>query len=175
MKHKLLTSLAILACASPQITRAQQVALSGKVVDSAGTPLAGVTLKVKGTNTVTSTNETGLFTFNVPPRSTILVSAIGYVSQELTISSKNTLMVTLLPDNSSIDEVVVTALGIQRNARSLGYAAQKVSAEDLTANKQTNVVNALQGKVSRRNHIQHRRCAWTRSQHTDPRNQLHRS
>ncbi len=148
MKNKLLTTLAVLACSYPQITRAQQVALSGKVVDSNGAPLSAVTLKVKNSTTTTRTNEKGLFTFNVPHHSVILISAIGYVTQEVSIADRNTLMITLQTDNAHIDEVVVTALGIKRNERSLGYAAQKVSAEDLTVNKQSNVVNALQGKVA---------------------------
>lgn len=148
MKNKLLTTLAVLACSYPQITRAQQVSLSGKVVDADGAPLSAVTLKVKNSPTTTKTNEKGLFTFNVPNHSVILISAIGYVTQEVNVADRNTLIVTLQTDNAHIDEVVVTALGIKRNERSLGYAAQKVSAEDLTVNKQSNVVNALQGKVA---------------------------
>ena len=148
MKNKLLTTLAVLACSYPQITRAQQVSLSGKVVDADGAPLSAVTLKVKNSPTTTKTNEKGLFTFNVPNHSVILISAIGYVTQEVNVADRNTLIVNLQTDNAHIDEVVVTALGIKRNERSLGYAAQKVSAEDLTVNKQSNVVNALQGKVA---------------------------
>lgn len=147
MKKALLTSLCVMACGI-QAVNAQQIPIAGKITDQNSAPIAGVTISVKGTNVAAITNANGLFTLNADQNATLVISSVGYLSQEINISSRKTINVSLASSDQALDEVVVTALGIQRNERSLGYATQKVSGDVLTANKQANVVNALQGKVA---------------------------
>src|SRR5690606_17490333 len=147
MKSAILTLSCVLAYGM-QVLNAQQIPIAGKVTDSSGTPLAGVTITVKGTNLAATCNQNGLFTINANQNATLIISSVGYQSQELAVAGRKTINIMLSTNDQEIDEVVVTALGIERSERSLGYAAQKVSAENLTANKQSNVVNALQGKVA---------------------------
>ena len=147
MKSAILTLSCVLAYGM-QVLNAQQIPIAGKVTDSSGTPLAGVTITVKGTNLAATSNQNGLFTINANQNATLIISSVGYQSQELDVAGRKTINIMLSTNDQEIDEVVVTALGIERSERSLGYAAQKVSAENLTANKQSNVVNALQGKVA---------------------------
>ncbi len=148
MKRHLLTTMCIMASSALYVVHAQQTSVAGKVTDGSGNPVSGATITIKGTNQGTSTNESGLFTLNANPNATVVISGVGYQTQEINLAGRNTLSVSLQPSNTAIDEVVVTALGIERSERSLGYAAQKVSSEDLNVNKQANLVNALQGKVA---------------------------
>lgn len=148
MRKHVMTAVCLLAYSSLQVVQAQQLAVAGKITDQQGQAIPRATIQVKGTSSSTSSTENGLFTINSSANATLIISAIGYQTQEISVMGRNTIAITLQSDEQNIDEVVVTALGIQRSERSLGYAAQKVSAEILTANKQNNVVNALQGKVA---------------------------
>lgn len=123
--------------------------LSGKVVDEQGVPLPGVTILLKGTTTGTSTDANGAYTLTVPDGSGILLfSFIGFATQEVNIQNRTTVDITLIQDIQSLDEVVVTALGITRDERSLGYATQNVQGENLTFTKEQNVIGSLAGKVA---------------------------
>ena len=148
MNRKAITLLSIVACSSFQLVKGQQITVSGKITDTKGQALSGVTISNLQNTNSTQTSSTGLFSINVPSNSTLVVSLMGYKKQEIPLNGRTTLQITLDDDEKALDEVVVTALGIKRNERSLGYAAQRVDASTLTANKQTNVVNALQGKVA---------------------------
>lgn len=147
MRKDLFSFSCAIVC-SLQVLNAQQIPIAGKVTNVNGAPLPGVTISIKGTNVAVTSNQNGLFTLNANQNAILVISSIGYQSQEIAVDGRKTINVTLTSSDQEIDEVVVTALGIQRTERSLGYAAQKVSAETLTANKQNNVVNALQGKVA---------------------------
>lgn len=147
MKKILLTISCAMAC-SLQVLNAQQIPIAGKITDSNGNPIAGVTVNVKGTTISATTNANGLFSINANQNAVLIISSVGFKTQEVPIGGRKSLAVVMESSEEAIEEVVVTALGIQRSERSLGYAAQKVSAETLTANKQNNVVNALQGKVA---------------------------
>ena len=147
MKKALLTFSCAVACCM-QVVNAQQIPIAGKVTDPTGTPIAGVTVNIKGTNVAATTNQNGLFTINADQNAVLIISSVGFTSQEINVAGRKSIAITLLSEERGLEEVVVTALGIQRSERSLGYAAQKVSAETLTANKQNNIVNALQGKVA---------------------------
>jgi TonB-linked SusC/RagA family outer membrane protein len=132
----------------PQLLLAQSRTVSGTVTDERGAPLASVSVVQRGTNTGTVTTETGTFTITVTGASPVLqFSYAGFQPQELPVGNSDTYNVTLSAAGT-LSEVVVTALGITRERRSLGYSAQGVSAEDLTRNRQPNIVNALQGKVA---------------------------
>src|SRR5690606_20695590 len=126
MKRHLLTTMCIMASSALYVVHAQQTSVAGKVTDGSGNPVSGATITIKGTNQGTSTNESGLFTLNANPNATVVISGVGYQTQEINLAGRNTLSVSLQPSNTAIDEVVVTALGIERSERSLGYAAQKV-------------------------------------------------
>ena len=126
-----------------------EIAVTGRVTDENGSVFPGVNVLVKGTTTGTSTDADGKYSLSVPDENSILVfSAIGYLSQEVSVGSKSTINVGLKPDVTALEEVVVTALGIERSAKSLGYATSKVNAEQFTTNRTPNIMNSLQGKIA---------------------------
>ena len=127
----------------------QPVQVTGKVSDSGGAGLPGVTVKLKGSDVGASTDINGLYTINVPNGNASLVfTYLGFVSQEVAVGGRTTVNVQMLEATSALSEVVVTALGIKREARSLGYATTSVNTDQLTASRTTNVGNSLQGKVA---------------------------
>jgi TonB-linked SusC/RagA family outer membrane protein len=124
--------------------------IRGSVTESAtGSTLPGVVVKLKGTTVAVSTNNNGEYSIKVPVSGgTLTFSFIGYVTNEVPVGTQTTINVALATESRELNEVVVTALGIRREERSLAYTAQSVTGKDLTQNKQANVVNALQGKVA---------------------------
>lgn len=121
----------------------------GKVVDENGEPLAGVSILLKGSATGTTTDADGNYSLTVPDGNQILVfSFIGFASQEVSIQNRTTVDVILLGDITSLDEIVVTALGITRDERSLGYATQQIKGENLTFTNDQNVIGSLAGKIA---------------------------
>jgi TonB-linked SusC/RagA family outer membrane protein len=145
---RLYLGLAFLLCSTA--IRAQQIEVSGTVSsDGDASALPGVNVSVKGTSVGTQTNEKGQYSLRANSGNTVLVfSYIGYESQEVTIGSRTRIDVTLKSDNKMLNEVVVTALGITRQKKDLGYATQGVTSSEIVQNRQTNLVNALQGKVA---------------------------
>jgi TonB-linked SusC/RagA family outer membrane protein len=132
----------------PILVFSQTRQITGIVSDEQGLPLSSVSVLQKGTTNGTITDERGGFTINVTGAAPVLVfSFAGRTSREVAVGNSNTYNVSL-SSNGALSEVVVTALGIRREKRSLGYSVQTVNSEDLNVNRQTNVVNALQGKVS---------------------------
>jgi TonB-linked SusC/RagA family outer membrane protein len=127
-----------------------QISVSGKVTSgSDGTPLPGVNILVKGTTSGTITDAEGNYTVDVPTGDGVLIfSFVGYVTQEVPIAGKTTLDVALPADATELSEVVVTALGIEREKRDLGYAVQEINGDDITQARETNIGNALAGKVA---------------------------
>jgi len=133
-----------------QVT-AQNRNISGRVTDRAsGEGLPGVTVLVKGTTNGVSTNADGTYTIgNVPASGGIIVfSSIGYISTEQPIGADNQLNAVLANDTKQLSEVVVTALGIEKDTRTLGYATQELKADQIAQKSEPNVLNTLQGKVS---------------------------
>ena len=122
--------------------------IRGKVVDSKGESLPGVSVRVKGTAVGTTTDAQGNFSLNAPDNGTLIFSYIGYISQEITVNGRAIINVTLSEDSQMLGEVVVTALGIERSSKSLNYAAQTVKTADLNQAKETNLINSLAGKVA---------------------------
>lgn len=123
--------------------------ITGKVTSQAdGSSLAGVNIILKGTQTGTSTDASGAFSLSVPEDRAVLVfSFIGYVSQEVAIGNQSVINISLVESAENLNEVVVTALGIKREERSLGYSVGKVDGKDLSRVAQENVLNGLAGKV----------------------------
>jgi TonB-linked SusC/RagA family outer membrane protein len=127
----------------------QQQPITGKVIDSKGEPLTGVNVIIKGTMIGSTTDISGKFTINAPDRNGILVfSFIGYTPQEISINGRSTVDATLAEELTTLNEVVVTALGIKREARTLGYATSDIKKAEIAENRSATALGALQGKMS---------------------------
>jgi len=133
-----------------QVLVAQTKEISGKVTSADdGSTLPGVSVSVKGTTLGTITDMEGAFRLKVPQDvKTLVFTFVGMATQEVAVGSQTTFNVKMLSDNIAVDEVVVTALGISREKKALGYAVQDVKGDEITRAKETNVVNSLQGRIS---------------------------
>jgi TonB-linked SusC/RagA family outer membrane protein len=127
---------------------AQTGLLKGKVSDENGSAIPGVTVKIKGASGGVATDGGGTFQINAPRGSVLIISAIGYGTKEIAVTNQQTLNISLLTDNQQLNEVVVTALGVKRDKRTLTYSTQQLNAQEITNTRENNVVNALTGKVS---------------------------
>lgn len=133
---------------NPKIER-KRVLITGKVIDEKGAGFPGVNILLKGTSVGTVSGNDGDYSINVDSESSILVfSFVGYLNQEITVGNRSVIDVIMALDESNLEEVVVTALGIEKSAKSLGYATSTVKSDELTINRTPNVMNALQGKVA---------------------------
>lgn len=122
--------------------------IRGNILDAKGEPVIGATVMEKGTTNGTITDYDGNFVLQAHEGGSIEVSYIGYQTQMLTAVSGKTMSVILKEDTEVLDEVVVTALGIKREEKALGYSVQKIKADDITAVKGVTVASSLTGKVS---------------------------
>ncbi|NVO85082.1 SusC/RagA family TonB-linked outer membrane protein [Hymenobacter terrestris] len=149
MKKFLLSVLPLVAFSATQVI-AQTRTISGRVTDrSSGEGLPGVTVLLKGTNNGISTNSDGSYTLTVPAAGgTLTFSSIGFSSIERVIGTEASVNVGLSADSKVLSEVVVTALGIERDVRTLGYATQEIKAAQISQKSEPNVLSALQGKVA---------------------------
>ena len=146
---KCLLKLIVLLCLSSASAMAQTV--TGRVTSGVdGSPLPGVSVLVKSTTTGTTTDTDGRYTINVQdPNAVLVVSFIGFASQEVEVGNRTTIDVTLNEDVQQLNEVVVTALGISRETKTLVYATEQVKPAQLTEVRDANnVLNSLQGKVT---------------------------
>ena len=148
MKTKFSGMLALFMALVVQFAFAQEKTVSGTVSDASGLPLPGTTVLVKGTSSGTSTDFDGNYSITVNQGQSLVFSFVGYTTQEIVVGASNTINVTMSEDAESLEEVVVTALGISREKKSLGYASQEVSGEDVSTVVVDNVVSSLSGKVS---------------------------
>ncbi len=148
MKTKFSGILTLLLAFVVQLTFAQEKTISGTVSDGSGLPLPGATVLVKGTSSGTSSDFDGKYSIKVNQGQTLVFSFVGYTTKEVAVGASNTINVTLQEDAEALEEVVVTALGIKREERSLGYAAQGVKGGDLTEARESNLSNALSGKIA---------------------------
>ncbi|HEY4337981.1 MAG TPA: SusC/RagA family TonB-linked outer membrane protein [Puia sp.] len=129
-------------------TQAQSGKVRGVVTGKPdGAPLDGVTIRVKGTARATQTNNEGKFEITASSSEIIQFSFVGYAPVDLPASETN-LQVTLEPTKGALNEVVVTALGIVRQKKSLGYAVQELKAKDISETSEANLVNTIEGKVA---------------------------
>jgi TonB-linked SusC/RagA family outer membrane protein len=129
---------------------AQSRTLTGTVTDSDdGSTLPGVSVVVKGTSVGTVTDIDGKFSLNVPKDATTLrFSFVGYSTQEVEISSTSSFKISLEKATLSVDEVVVTAMGIQKDRKALGYAVQGVKEEEIVRTRNSDLAGAMQGKIA---------------------------
>ena len=146
MKLKFNGFLALLLVLITQITFAQDIAVTGAVTDQSGLPIPGVNVVVKGTSGGTQTDFDGNFKITASQGQTLVFSFLGMKTVQLPASA--TMRVKMADDSVQLEGVVVTAFGIKRQKKELGYATSNVSAKDLTEVSNTNVFESLSGKVA---------------------------
>ncbi|UII24482.1 SusC/RagA family TonB-linked outer membrane protein [Fulvivirga maritima] len=123
--------------------------VTGKIIDETGASLPSVMIQVKGTTRGTTTTLDGEYEISVKdPNATLVFSYIGYKKQRIPLNGRNILNVTLSEDVEKLSEVVVTALGVEREEKAIGYSVQSIGADEIATVKSTNPINSLAGKVS---------------------------
>lgn len=131
------------------VVMAQTRTVTGTVTDkSDGGPIPGVSILVKGSSIGAQTNAEGKFSIAVPNGGTLVFKFVGYTGKEVTVGSSSTVNVALEQDSKQLGEVVVTALGISREKKALGYSASSISKEELTKTSPVSMMDGLQGKVA---------------------------
>ena len=129
--------------------RAQTRLLTGTVRSADENPLPGVNVVLKGTTLGATTDATGKFTLNIPDDAAVVTfSSIGFTTEEAVVGNRSILTITLQSDIRSLSEVVVTAFGVKKEVKSLGYGVQEIKGQQLTEARATNVANALSGKIA---------------------------
>ena len=147
MNKKINYFLTFLALLFLQGVMAQSNTVTGTVSDNSGSPLPGVNVVEKGTSNGTSTDFDGNYSITVSSDATLVFSSLGYATKEMVASNSN-LNVSLNEDASQLDEVVITALGIRKETKALGYSLTQVGGEELSTIKTPNAINSLQGKIA---------------------------
>lgn len=120
----------------------------GRVVDVSGEPLIGATIREKGGTRGTVTDIEGNFILSVPDSAVLQVSFVGYESIEVSVGGRKTLEIQLRENTVMLDNVIITALGLEKKEVSLAYSIQKVKGEELTRMKEVNMITALAGKAA---------------------------
>ncbi|WP_398454570.1 SusC/RagA family TonB-linked outer membrane protein [Sphingobacterium thalpophilum] len=147
MKRKLLLILSGVMLSSS--LWAQTKTISGKVTSAAdGTSMSNVTVTIKGKSISTQTNSDGTFTINAEPGDILLFRAVGSSESQKLVGSGNVINVVLVRSEEVLDEVVVTAMGVKKEKRALGYAVQDIGSSELMKNKSPNLINSLAGKIA---------------------------
>jgi TonB-linked SusC/RagA family outer membrane protein len=129
------------------ITAFSQI-IKGTVTDDNKNPIGNVTVQVKGTSRISQTDQAGKYSIDASANDVLVFSSVGFTKQEVAVNGKQSLNVSLASDTRSMEEVTVTALGISKKSRGLGYAATNVKPDELTVNRTPNPINALEGKVA---------------------------
>lgn len=130
------------------VSFAQQRLISGNIIDEYGIPLPGVNIVIKGTTTGTQSDFDGNFSIEAKDGDVLVFTFVGLKTVELPVtSSTSDISLTMQEDASQLDEVVVTALGIKRNSKALGYSVKSIESEEITENSEPDLVRSLNGKV----------------------------
>jgi TonB-linked SusC/RagA family outer membrane protein len=128
---------------------AQTKEVTGRVTNSAGSPVPGASIKLKGGKAGTSAAADGTFKIMVPASSSaLIISGVGFEQQEVTVGTSGTISIALKESNAALTEVVVTALGISRDKKAISYSAQTVTADAIASGGRPNLVDDLNGKVA---------------------------
>jgi ferric enterobactin receptor len=144
---QLLTLLLLLIVMLPSLGMAQQRNISGTIRGENQSPLGGATITVKNTNRSTQTDVNGRFSIQAATGDILVTTYVGYEPQEFKVNNSSVVTVTMKASSGNLSEVVVTALGIKKERKALGYAVTELNAQELMKNKNTNIVNSLAGKV----------------------------
>ncbi|KAA1243025.1 SusC/RagA family TonB-linked outer membrane protein [Aquimarina sp. RZ0] len=150
MFRKLLMFLLVLSLINVQSILAQDSTISGQITDEKeGIPLPGVNVIVKGTSIGVLSDFNGNYSIKVPSQGTVLVfSSLGFSSKEIIVADQSVINVVLMQELEKLDEVVVTALNIKRNQKTLGYSITQLKSDAIAKVKTTNAINSLQGKIA---------------------------
>jgi len=145
MRRKLLLLVSSVACLFA-IANAQTPPIKGTIKNEKGNAVPAATIKIKGTNTGTQTDDSGNFTLTVAPGKTLIISAVGYATSD--VKAQDNLQIILKEKSSDLTEVVVTANSIKREQRSLGYSASTIKAAELTQGQSPSALTSLSGRVA---------------------------
>ncbi|MFY0253905.1 SusC/RagA family TonB-linked outer membrane protein [Chitinophaga sp. 30R24] len=148
MRRSLLLTTLLFLCCCITAWAQDKKAVAGIVKDEKGTLLPGVTIKEKNATNGTLTGPDGKFKIQVAPNATLVVSYIGFINQEVPVTGQSDVTIVLKEDNKNLNEVVVTAMGIKREAKALGYSVSTVSSKEITESGSTNFASALYGKAA---------------------------
>ena len=132
---------------TPTAVQQQKTTVAGTVTDAAGEPIIGASIVVKGTSRGTVSDVEGHFTLSAPQGTVLEVSCIGFEKKTIKVPASGKVSVMLNEDSRSLGDVVVTAMGIKKERKALGYSVTDMKADELMKNKNTNVINSLAGKV----------------------------
>lgn len=132
---------------TPTAVQQQKITVAGTVTDAAGEPIIGASIVVKGTSRGTVSDVDGHFTLSAPQGTILEVSCIGFEKKTIKVPASGKVSVMLNEDSRSLGDVVVTAMGIKKERKALGYSVTDMKADELMKNKNTNVINSLAGKV----------------------------
>ncbi|MFD0940555.1 SusC/RagA family TonB-linked outer membrane protein [Pedobacter boryungensis] len=147
MKIKLLTLFFAMFLMATQVL-AQQVTITGKITSTEdGNPIPGVSVKIKGTNNVVQSEPNGMYSIKANKGDVIQFIYLGMKTQEREINGAGAINIALVSDSQSLGEVVVTAMGVKKERRALGYSVTELNSEELMKNKNTNIINSLAGKA----------------------------
>ena len=141
MRQKFKILLTLLSFVMVQTMFAQEKEITGSVQDASGVPLLGVNILVKGTSTGTQTDFDGNYTIEASAGETLVFSYVGYTPNEVVVGESSTIDV-VLEQGEALETVVVTALGISREKKSLGYSTQQVDSEELNVTRPSNAINS---------------------------------
>ena len=148
ISYKVLDKSIILSPKEVLVAQQKSRKITGVVTDGKGEPVPGANVIQRGTTNGTISDIDGKFSLEVPDNATLVISFIGYVTKNIAVGHKEIFNITLLEDSRKLDEVVVTALGIKREEKALGYAVQKVKGDNLTIVKSVDVGTAITGKIA---------------------------
>lgn len=130
------------------VSHAYAQTVTGTVADDKGVKMPGVSITVKGSSLRTTSDSSGKYRIPASANATLVFTSVGFKTTEVNVANQSVVNVSMLIDNQNLGEVIVTALGIKKQSRSLGYAATSVKPEEISVNRSSNVMNALQGKVA---------------------------
>lgn len=145
--RKKITLIILLFLTSLTVAFAQNTKISGKVTDNTGTPLAGVTVRVKGTSAATSTDINGAYTISAPANSTLVYTFVGFTTQEIATAGKTALNIILSESTSTLSDVVVVGYGTQKSEKVSG-AISTLKSEDIAKDNPVRIEDAIQGRVA---------------------------
>lgn len=148
LTYKIINNTVFLQETDNIATTVSKLTIKGKVVDESGQPLPGASIKLKGTSAGVSADMNGAFSIDAPDNKSILVvSFVGFQTREITVGDNSFLTITL-SGSGKLSEVIVTALGIKKEEKQLGYSITQVSGEEVSTTREPTFINALAGKVA---------------------------
>ena len=147
MKKTLLILKFLILFVAVNLGFSQTSLIKGKISEASGQPLYGVSVKLKGSNQGTTSNDQGEYSVNAKQGATLIFTYVGFKTQEVVIGANSSMNITMQDDVSSLSEVVVTALGITKEQKTLSYATQQINTKTFSQAKDLNVANSLSGRV----------------------------